>query len=205
MIPTTVTDLNKSKPNSNSHLLLCSFSPVGISLIKKHAAKLPTGVSFNLSVPPAYSSQLKELLKIQRALRMIRNEKGEPVVRSRITTSKGHLLLETSDRTKNNNWTNYKTEASFFPSSDGTTSHIEKIPSSPQYSLLQYHWQSPLPPSDRMRLTETLKDCNILNFSFHKSGHSLSITNKPELEKRVQDKISRNLSVATAKTTRVTH
>ena len=49
MTPVSVIDLNRNKPDFEFHLLLCSFSSSeGNSLVKRHATKLPRGVSFNL-------------------------------------------------------------------------------------------------------------------------------------------------------------
>ena len=115
----SVIDLNRNKPDFESHLLLCSFSSIeGISLVKRYAPKLPRGVSFNLRVPTPYSPHLNNFLKEQKALRLIRNKDGEVLVRSKISINQGHLILETSDRISEDNWTNYRTKASFIPSSD---------------------------------------------------------------------------------------
>ena len=49
MTPVSVIDLNRNKPNFESHLLLCSYSPLeGISLTRRHSKKLPRSVSFKL-------------------------------------------------------------------------------------------------------------------------------------------------------------
>ena len=54
-------DLNRTKPSFNSHLLLCSFGSIeGITLIKRHAPKLPRGVSVSqLPTPPTSMNSSK--------------------------------------------------------------------------------------------------------------------------------------------------
>ena len=174
MTPVSVINLNRNKPNFESHLLLHSFSSIeGISLVKRHAPKLSRGVSFNLCVPTPCSPHLNNFLKEQKALRLIKNKDGETLVRSKISISQGYLILETSDRISQDNWTNYRTKASFIPSSDETVPSITTTPCSPKYSLLQYNWDSPLPTSDQKIITETLKKCDTMNSSFNRSGYSL--------------------------------
>ena len=192
MTPTSVIDLNLSKPSFNSHLLLCSFGSIeGITLMKRHASKIPRGVSFNLRVPTPYSPHLNGFLKEQKALRMIKNSDGDSLVRSRISTNQGHLILETSDKLSEDNWSNYRTKASFIPSSDETIPNIVIAPNSPKYSLLQYHWETPLPSSDQKRISDILKKCETMNFSFNRSGYSLSITTNMTWKKECSLKLDR--------------
>ena len=82
--------------------------------------KLPRGISFNLCVSDPYSVHLNNFLKEQKSLRMMKNKIGESLVKSRISTNEGYLIVETSDRIEDENWSNYKTIASFIPHSDET-------------------------------------------------------------------------------------
>ena len=206
MTPTAVIDLNRNKPDFNSHLLLCSFGSMeGISLIKRNASHIPRGVTFNLSVPTPYSPHLNQFLKQQKALRMIKDKDGNSLVRSRISKNQGHLILETSDRINEDNWSTYCTKASFIPSSDETVPSITIAPAIPKYTLLQYHWESPLPSPDQKRISDLLKTCDTMNFSFTRSGHSLAITIKHELEERIQSKLRQDPQIVAARPQKVAH
>ena len=206
MTPLAVIDLNRSKPSFNSHLLLCTFGSMeSISLIKRYAKGIPRGVTFNLSVPTPYSPHLNNFLRDQRALRMIRDKDGNTLVRSRISKNQGYLILETSDRINEDNWTPYYTKSSFIPSSDETIPSITTIPTTPKYSLLQYSWESPLSSSDQKRISDLLNTCETMNFSFNRSGYSLSITIKHELEETIQSKLRLDPQISTARPTKVAH
>ena len=206
MTPTAVIDLNRNKPDFNSHLLLCSFGSMeGISLIKRNASNIPRGVTFNLSVPTPYSPHLNQFLKQQKALRMIKDKDGNTLVRSRISKNQGYLILETSDRINEDNWSAYCTKASFIPSSDETVPCISIASTTPKYTLLQYHWETPLPSPDQKRISDLLKTCDTMNFSFNRTGYSLAVTIKHELEERIQSKLRQDPQIAAARPQKVAH
>ena len=78
-------------------------------------------------------------------------------------------------------------------------------PNSPKYFLLQYNWETPLSSSDQKRITENLKKCDTMNFSFNRSGYSLSITIKYNLEERTKFELMKDPQVAAAKSQKVAH
>ena len=166
---------------------------------------IPGGVTFNLSVPTPYSPHLNEFLKEQRALRMIRNKDGDTLVRSRISTNQGHLILEKSDRISEENWSAYRTKSSFIPSSDESVPCIATAPTTPKYTLLQYHWESPLPSPDQKRILDLLKTCDTMNSSFNRTGYSLSVTIKHDLEERIRSKLRQDPQIAAARPLKVAH
>ena len=206
MIPIAVVDLNRSKPDYNSHLLLCTFGSLeGISLIKRNASRIPRGVTFNLSVPTPYSPHLNQFLKQQKALRMIKDKDGNTLVRSKISKNQGYLILETSDRINEDNWSPYTTKASFIPSSDETVPCVSITQSTPKYTLLQYHWETPLPSPDQKRISDLLKTCDTMNFSFNRTGYSLAVTIQHELEERIQSKLRQDPQIVAARPQKVAH
>ena len=98
--PISVFDANKGKDNANTHFLICTFSSLqAISLIKQNAKKIPKQVRFCPRVPLQYTTTLNDFLKTQGQIRLLRNKDGISLARTKITTNKGHLVLEKSDRT----------------------------------------------------------------------------------------------------------
>ena len=98
--PISVFDANKGKDNANTHFLICTFSSVqAISLIKQNAKKIPKQVRFCPRVPLQYTTTLNEFLKTQGQIRLLKDKNGTSLTRTKITTNKGHLVLEKSDRT----------------------------------------------------------------------------------------------------------
>ena len=97
--PTAVFDANKGKEAVNNHLLICTFSSLdAISIIKQNARKIPRQVKFCPRVPFQYTTTMNEFLKTQGQIRLLKDTNGISLAKSRITTNKGHLVLEKSDR-----------------------------------------------------------------------------------------------------------
>merc|ERR1712082_545885 len=97
--PIAVFDANKGKDNANTHFLICTFSSLqAISLIKQNAKKILKQVRFCPRVPLQYTATLNEFLKTQGQIRLLRDKDGISLAKTKITTSKGHLVLEKSDR-----------------------------------------------------------------------------------------------------------
>ena len=117
LTPTSVVDLNSQKPKVNSHLLVCTFdSPEAISILKQNSAKLPEHINYNPKVPPEYTTHLKDFIEQQKKLKFLKNRNGESLVKSRLSTNRGHLILETAEKI-GENWTHYSTRSSFMPQS----------------------------------------------------------------------------------------
>merc|ERR1712081_40913 len=99
--PISVFDANKGKDTANTHLLICPFSSLqAISLIKQNAKKIPKQVRFCPKVPLQYTATLNKFLKTQGQIRLLRDKDGIPLAKTKITTNKGHLVLEKSDRVR---------------------------------------------------------------------------------------------------------
>ena len=135
--PITVIDVNKEKPDQSSHLLICTFSSIqAISLLKQNARKIPRAVKFNTRVPTLFQPTLNEHLRIQGQLRQMRNHEGSPLVKTRLNTDRGHILLEVADRV-GDGWSPFRTRTAFMPQSrmnlpqTTTTSSPPKIHSPP--------------------------------------------------------------------------
>merc|ERR1711942_555243 len=97
--PIAVIDANKAKESANSHFLICTFSSVqAIAIIKQNAKKIPKQVRFCPRVPLKYTEALNEYLKIQGQIRLLKDKNGTPIARTRLSTNKGYLMLEKSDR-----------------------------------------------------------------------------------------------------------
>ena len=93
--PILVFDTNKGKDTANTHFLICTFSSLqAISLIKQNAKKIPKQVRFCPRVPLQYTATLNEFLKTQGQIRLLRDKDGISLARTKITTNKGHLVLE---------------------------------------------------------------------------------------------------------------
>merc|ERR1711954_156522 len=97
--PIAVIDANKAKESANSHFLICTFSSIqAIAIIKQNAKNIPKQVRFCPKVPLKYTDTLNEYLKIQGQIRLLKDKNGTPIARTRLSTNKGHLILEKSDR-----------------------------------------------------------------------------------------------------------
>merc|ERR1711954_45390 len=123
IIPISVFDANKGKDNANTHFLTCTFSSVqAISLIKQNAKKIPKQVRFCPRVPLQYTTTLNEFLKTQGQIRLLKDKNGTSLAKTRITTNKGHLVLEKSDRVRDG-------FSSFYPINSFIPQSAESIPS----------------------------------------------------------------------------
>merc|ERR1711954_123482 len=97
--PIAVFDANKAKESANSHFLICTFSSVqAIAIIKQNAKNIPKQVRFCPRVPLKYTEALNEYFKIQGQIRLLKDKNGTPIARTKLSTNKGHLILEKSDR-----------------------------------------------------------------------------------------------------------
>ena len=97
--PISVFDANKGKEAANNHLLICTFSSLdAISIIKQNAKKIPKQVKFCARVPLQYTATMNKFLKTQGKIRLLKDTNGISLAKSRITTNKGYLILEKSDR-----------------------------------------------------------------------------------------------------------
>ena len=120
--PIAVFDANKGKDAANNHFLICTFSSLdAISLIKQNARKIPKQVRFCPRVPLQYTTAMNEFLKTQGQIRLLKDKDGISLAKTRITTNKGHLVLEKSDRVGDS-------FSSFYPINSFIPQTAESIP-----------------------------------------------------------------------------
>ena len=205
LTPTSVVDLNSHKPQVNSHLLLCTFdSPETILLLKQNSAELPEHINYNPKVPPEYTTHLKDFIKQQKQLKLLKNKNREPLVKSRLSTHRGHLILETAEKI-GENWTHYSTRSSFMPQSTNKAPSILKNKPDPKYSLLQYSWPEALPIASQNNIRNALKKLEIENFSFNSSGNHLNLTVAHSLATRIENELGKDHQFSTISPNVVAH
>ena len=205
LTPIAVININKEKPTQNHHLLICTFSSIeAISLLKQNAKHLPRAIKFNPRVPHQYLATMTDELKQQTQLRMMRNKDGNPLVKSRITTNKGHLILEVADRV-DESWGPYYTRSSFIPTS-GTNIPTTDIRTPPhKYVLLQHRWENPVTSEIQNRYKALLQRLDLENFSFNGSKHTLNITIKANLETLTVSEMSKDPLTTMATKSSIAH
>ena len=203
--PITVIDVNKEKPDQSSHLLICTFSSIqAISLLKQNARKIPRAVRFNTRVPTHYQPTLNEHLKIQGQLRQMRNSEGNPLVKTRLNTDRGHILLEVSDRVADGG-SPFRTRTSFMPQSRTNLPQTTTSASPQKYTLLQYKWETPLTTDAQNSLKQLLSTLSTENASFNHTNHVLNITIKHNQEATISSAIARNPNISSAILNTVAH
>ena len=205
LTPTSVVDLNSNKPQVNSHLLLCTFdSPETILLLEQNSAKLPEHMNYNPKVPPEYTTQLKDFIKQQKQLKLLKNKNREPLVKSRLSTHRGHLILETAEKI-GENWTHYSTRSSFMPQSTNKAPSILKNKPNPKYSLIQYSWPEALPTASQNNIKNTLKKLEIESFSFNSPRNHLNLTVAHSLAAKIKNELDKDHQFLTTSSKVVAH
>ena len=203
--PITVIDVNREKEDQASHLLICTFSSIqAISLLKQNARKIPRTIKFNTRVPMEYQPKLNEHLKIQGKLRQMSNNEGNPLVKTRLNTDRGHILLEVSDRI-GDGWSPFRTRTSFMPQCRANLPQTSTSTTPPKYTLLQYKWETPLNTEAQNSLKQLASTLNTENVSFNHTNHILNITIQHNQEALVSSSIARNPHISSANLTTVAH
>merc|ERR1711954_614630 len=132
---------------------ICIFASVqAISLIKPNAKKIPKQVIFCPRVPLQYTTTLNKFLKTQGHIRLLKNKNGTSLARTKITTNKGHLVLEKSDRT-GDTFTLYYPIQTIIPQASGSALSITPTPYNKTHALIQCRWNDPVP----LALKDTIK------------------------------------------------
>ena len=91
------------------------------------------------------------------------------------------------------------------PNSNENVSSIDQIEDTPKYSLLQFRWEEALKYADQKKIKSFLQEVGAESFSFNRSGHSLSITTKYNIESQVFTEATKDPQIAVASSTRVAH
>ena len=203
--PISAIDINREKPEQLNHLLICTFSSIqAITLLKLNARKLSRAVKFNARVPPEYMPKLNEHLRTQNQLRQMRNNDGNPLVKSRLSTDRGHILLEVADRV-GQGWSPFRIRSSFMPQSRTNIPQASASTTLPKYTLLQYRWDSPLNTEAQNSIKQLATTLDIENISFNHTNHLLNITTKHAQEAHVSDTIATNPHMSSSTLTSVAH
>merc|ERR1711954_395312 len=162
---------------------ICIFASVqAISLIKQNAKKIPKQVRFCPRVPLQYTTTLNEFLKTQGQIRLLKDENGTSLARTKITTNKGHLILEKSDRT-GDTFTPYYPMQTFIPQASDSALSITPTPYNKTHALIRYRWNDPVPLALKETIKAHLKKADMEYASFNHTSHLLSITKAHNLDK----------------------
>ena len=176
--PIAVFDANKGKDNANTHFLICTFSSLqAISLVKQNAKKIPKQVRFCPRVPLQYTTTLNKFLKTQGQIRLLRNKDGISLARTKITTNKGHLVLEKSDRT-GDTFSPYYPIETFIPQTNESMPSITPTPYNKTHALIQCRWNDPVPTASKETIKTHLEKAEMEHASFNHTAHLLSVTTK---------------------------
>ena len=174
--PISVFDANKGKDTANTHVLICTFSSRhAISLIKQNAKNIPKPVRFCPKVPLQYTTTLNEFLKTQGQIRLLRDEDGKPLAKTKITTNKGHLVLEKSDRV-NDSFSPFYPIDSFIPQTNGRVPSIIPTPYQKSHALIQCRWDGPISTTSKEAIKAHLEKAKMEHASFNHTSHLLNIT-----------------------------
>ena len=174
--PISVFDANKGKDTANTHVLICTFpSRHAISLIKQNAKNIPKPVRFCPKVPLQYTTTLNEFLKTQGQIRLLRDKDGKPLAKTKITTNKGHLVLEKSDMVKDSFSPFYPID-SFIPQTNGRVPSITPTPYQKSHALIQCRWDGPISTTSKEAIKAHLEKAKMEHASFNHTSHLLNIT-----------------------------
>ena len=174
--PISVFDANKGKDTANTHFLICTFSSLqAISLIKQNAKKIPKQVRFCPRVPLQYTATLNEFLKTQGQIRLLRDKDGISLARTKITTNKGHLVLEKSDRVGDSFSPFYPID-SFIPQTNESVPSITPTPYQKTHALIQFRWDDPVSTASKETIKAHLEKAKMEHASFNHTSHLLNIT-----------------------------
>jgi len=197
--PISVFDANKGKDNASTHFLICTFSSVqAISLIKQNAKKIPKQVRFCPRVPLQYTNTLNEFLKTQGQIRLLKDKNGTPLARTKLTTNKGHLILEKSDRT-GDSFTPYYPIQTFIPQASDSALSISPTPYTKTHALIQCRWKEPVPLASQEEIKAHLKKADMEYASFNHTSHLLSITTKAHVHDKTSTYLRSNPIINAAK------
>ena len=174
--PISVFDANKGKDTANTHFLICTFSSLqAISLIKQNTKKIPKQVRFCPRVPLQYKATLNEFLKTQGQIRLLRDKDGISLAKTKITTNKGHLVLEKSDRVGDSFSPFYPID-SFIPQTNESVPSTTPTPHQKTHALIQCRWDDPVTTASKETIKAHLDKAKMEHASFNNTSHLLNIT-----------------------------
>ena len=176
--PIAVFDANKGKEAANNHFLICTFSSLdAISIIKQNARKIPRQVRFCPRVPLQYTTAMNEFLKTQGQIRLLKDKDGISLAKTRITTNKGHLVLEKSDRV-GDSFSSFYPINSFIPQTAESIPPTTPTPHKKTHSLIQCRWEDPVTPASKETIKTHLEKANFEYACYNHTSHLLNITTR---------------------------
>ena len=197
--PISVFDANKGKESANTHFLICTFSSVqAISIIKQNAKRIPKQVRFCPRVPLQYTDTLNEYLKTQGQIRLLKDKNGIPIARTKLTTNKGHLILEKSDRTAETFGPFYPIQT-FIPEASDSALSISPTKRTKTHALIQCRWKEPVSLASQEEINAHLKDADVEFASFNHTSHLLSITTKAHVHDKTATYLRLNPTINASK------
>ena len=193
--PIAVIDANKAKESANSHFLICTFSSIqAIALIKQNAKNIPKQVRFCPKVPLKYTDTLNEYLKIQGQIRLLKDKNGTPIARTRISTNKGYLMLEKSDRI-GETFGPYHPIQTFIPEENDDILSVNPTKRKETHTLIQCRWKDPVSPATKQEILTHLKGADVEHASFNYTSHLLNITIKYHNHDKITNHIRLNPNI----------
>merc|ERR1712081_116810 len=109
---------------------------------------------------------LNEFLKTQGQIRLLRDKDRIPLAKTKITTNKGHLVLEKSDRVRD----------SFSPQSNRSETSITPTSYQRTHALIQCRWDDPVSTASKEAIKAHLEKAKIEHANFNHTSHLLNIT-----------------------------
>ena len=139
--------------------------------------RIPKQVRFCPRVPLQYTDTLNEYLKTQGQIRLLKDKNGIPIARTKLTTNKGHLILEKSDRTGESFGPYYQIQT-FIPEASDSALSITPTKRNKIHALIQCRWKDPVSPTSQQEIFTHLKGADVEFASFNHTAHLLNITTK---------------------------
>merc|ERR1712081_137162 len=197
--PISVFDANKGKDNANTHFLICTFSsPQAISLIKQNAKKILKQVRFCPRVPLQYKTTLNKFLKTQGQIRLLRDKDRISLAKTKITTNKGYLVLEKSDRVGDSFSTFYPID-SFIPQTAESVPSTPPTPHQKTHTIIECRCDDPVTSASKEIIKAYLERAKLEHASFNHTSHLLNITTKINDHNQTLDYLRLNPIINTSK------
>ena len=122
---------------------------------------------------------MNKFLKTQGQIRLLKDTNGISLAKSRITTNKGHLVLEKSDRV-GEDFSRFYPIKSFIPQSAEGIPLTTPPPHAKTHSLIQCKWENPIAPETMEIIKMHLKQAKFEYAFFNHTSHLFNITTRIE-------------------------
>merc|ERR1712112_569065 len=175
-----------------------------ITIIKQNAKNIPKQVRFCPRVPLKYTETLNEYIKTQGQIRLLKDKNGTPIARTKLSTNKGHLILEKSDRIAETFGPYYPIQTFIPEASDGILS-ISPTKPNKTHTLIQCRWKDPVSPTTKQEILTHLKDADVEYASFNHTSHLLNITTKFHNHDKITNHIRLNPTINALDNLKIAH